>query len=295
MRRAVSNVFGFVFATVSLFAAGTLVPARAADIPIDSRFAEVNGVKLHYLVAGEGPPVILLHGYAQTSHMWLPLIPELAKTHLVIAPDLRGFGESDKPDCCYDKKAMAEDIHALAEALGLKHVGVAGHDIGLMVAYAYAAQHPDEVDRIALMDAFLPGIGDWNSVFLLRDLWHFHFFGPTPLALVTGRERIYLDHFWNDFAADPAHSVSEADRDFYVKAYAAAGRHEGGHGGVPQLPAGRGRLRGVRQDDAHHADAGALRREGGRPVPHRAGQDGRRQCRGRHHQGLRPLADGRGA
>ena len=111
---------------------------------------------------------------------------------------------------------------------GLAHVGIAGHDIGLMVAYAYAAQYPDEVDRIALMDAFLPGIGDWNSVFLLRDLWHFHFFGPTPLALVTGRERIYLDHFWNDFAADPAHSVSEANREFYVKAYAQPGAMKAG-------------------------------------------------------------------
>ncbi len=123
---------------------------------------------------------------------------------------------------------MAQDIHALAESLGLAHVGIAGHDIGLMVAYAYAAQYPDEVDRIALMDAFLPGIGDWNSVFLLRDLWHFHFFGPTPLALVTGRERIYLDHFWNDFAADPAHSVSEANREFYVKAYAQPGAMKAG-------------------------------------------------------------------
>ncbi|MGA3305138.1 MAG: alpha/beta hydrolase [Stellaceae bacterium] len=195
---------------------------------MESRFGEVNGVKLHYLVAGKGEPVILLHGYAQNSHMWLPLIPELAKTHTVIAPDLRGFGDSSKPDGGYDKKTMAQDIHALAASLGLKRVAVVGHDIGLMVAYAYAAQYPGEVDRIVLMDAFLPGVGDWENVWLLGDKWHFHFYGKTPLALVAGRERIYFEHFWNDFAADPAHSVSEADRQFYTAAYAKPGAMRAG-------------------------------------------------------------------
>ena len=192
-------------------------------IAIDSRFAEVNGTRLHYLSAGQGDPVLFLHGFAQTSHMWRPLIPELAKTHTVIAPDLRGFGASAKPASGYDKKSMAQDVHALAASLGLGKVGVVGHDIGLMVAYAYAAQHPAEVDRIVLMDAFLPGVGDWTSVWLLRDLWHFHFYGKTPLALVMGRERIYLEHFWNDFAADPARSVSEPDRQLYAAAYAQPG------------------------------------------------------------------------
>jgi len=195
---------------------------------MESRFGEVNGVKLHYLVAGKGDPVILLHGYAQNSHMWLPLIPELAKTHTVIAPDLRGFGDSSKPDGGYDKKTMAQDIHALAAALDFKRVRIVGHDIGLMVAYAYAAQFPDEVDRIALMDAFLPGVGEWTNVWLLGDKWHFHFYGKTPLALVAGRERIYFEHFWNDFAADPAHSVSEADRQFYAAAYAQPGAMRAG-------------------------------------------------------------------
>jgi pimeloyl-ACP methyl ester carboxylesterase len=207
-----------------LAAVAVTAPAPAqAPIAIDSRFAEVNGTRLNYLVAGKGDPVLLLHGYAQTSHMWRPLIAVLAKTHTVIAPDLRGFGESAKPDGGYDKKTMAQDVHALAASLGHTRVGVVGHDIGLMVAYAYAAQYPAEVDRIALMDAFLPGVGDWTSVWLLRDLWHFHFYGKTPLALVDGRERIYFEHFWNDFAADPAHSVSEADRQFYAAAYAQPG------------------------------------------------------------------------
>jgi pimeloyl-ACP methyl ester carboxylesterase len=126
--------------------------------------------------------------------MWRPLIVKLAKTRTVIAPDLRGFGQSAKPSGGYDKKSMARDIHVLAVALGFKTFGLAGHDIGLMVAYALAAQYPAEIERIALMDAFLPGVGEWNNVFLLRDIWHFHFFGETPLKLVKGRERIYFEH-----------------------------------------------------------------------------------------------------
>jgi pimeloyl-ACP methyl ester carboxylesterase len=195
---------------------------------MQSEFAEIDGIKLHYLVAGKGDPIVLLHGYAETSHMWLPLIAKLADRHTVIAPDLRGFGESSAPDDGYTKKAMAQDIHALVKSLKYDRIGLVGHDIGLMVAYAYAAQYPGEVDRLVLMEAFLPGIGDWNSVFLLRDLWHFHFYGKTPLALVTGRERIYLDHFWNDFAADPAKSVPKKDREFYAKAYAQPGRMKAG-------------------------------------------------------------------
>jgi pimeloyl-ACP methyl ester carboxylesterase len=195
---------------------------------IKSRFAKINGVRLHCLAAGQGEPVILLHGYAQTSHMWRPLIVELARTHTVIAPDLRGFGQSAKPAVGYDKKTMAQDIHALAVSLGFERVGIVGHDIGLMVAYAYAAQFPDEVDRIALMDAFLPGIGDTTNLFLLRDLWHFHFYGETSLKLVKGRERVYFEHFWNDFAANPKKSVSEADRRFYARAFAQPGAMKAG-------------------------------------------------------------------
>lgn len=205
------------------------MPASTPErISIDSRFAEVGGVRLQYLIAGKGDPVLLLHGYAQTSHMWRPVINELAKTHTVIAPDLRGFGASAKPPGGYDKKTMAQDVRALTASLGHARVGIAGHDIGLMVAYAYAAQYPREVDRIALMDAFLPGVGDWTKVWLLRDLWHFHFYGKTPLALVEGRERIYLEHFWNNFAADPARSVSEPDRQLYAAAYAQPGAMKAG-------------------------------------------------------------------
>jgi pimeloyl-ACP methyl ester carboxylesterase len=196
---------------------------KSAPAP-ESRFANVNGVRLHYLVAGRGDPVVLLHGYAETSHMWRPLMGKLADTRTVIAPDLRGVGQSSTPADGYTKAAMAQDIHALTSKLGYQRVQIVGHDIGLMVAYAYAAQYPSEVERIALMDAFLPGIGNWRDVWLMRDLWHFHFYGKTALALVRGRERIYLEHFWNDFAADAKHSVPERDRRIYTKAYA---RHGG--------------------------------------------------------------------
>ena len=212
---------------ILVFALMTYLSTHAQN-RIEDRFANVNGVRLHYLLAGKGDPVILLHGYAQNSHMWRPLIPQLAKTHTVIAPDLRGFGQTSKPMTGYDKKTLAQDIHALAQSLGYQHVVVVGHDIGLMVAYAYAAQYPNEVDRIALMDAFLPGVGDWTTVWLLRDLWHFHFYGETPLKLVAGRERIYFEHFWNDFAADRNHSVPEGDRRFYARSYAQPGAMRAG-------------------------------------------------------------------
>ena len=188
-----------------------------------SHFANVNGTRVHYLAAGTGEPVVLLHGYAETSHMWRPLMAELAARHTVIAPDIRGAGQSAKPPGGYTKAEMAKDIHALVQKLGFEKIRLVGHDIGLMVAYAYAAQYPNEVDRIVLMDAFLPGVGDWRNVWLMRDLWHFHFYGKTPLALVHGRERIYFEHFWNDFAANPKHSVSERDRRFYAKEYARPG------------------------------------------------------------------------
>jgi pimeloyl-ACP methyl ester carboxylesterase len=198
------------------------VTAQTEQIPtgFTENSATVNGVGINYKIGGQGPVVVLLHGYTQTSHMWLPLLPVLAKSHTVIAPDLRGAGNSERPQGGYDKKTMAQDIRELVHQLGFNEVSIVGHDIGLMVAYAYAAQYPAEVSKVVLMDAFLPGIGDWKSVWLMRDLWHFHFYGETPLALVKGRERIYFEHFWNDFAADRTKSVPEADRQFYAAAYA---------------------------------------------------------------------------
>ncbi len=215
---ASSLVAMLLLASSPLWAAAGKVPAGFAE-----RFAMVNGVRLHYLIGGKGSPVVLLHGYAQTGHMWLPIMPLLAKRHTVIVPDLRGAGGSAKPESGYDKKNMAVDINELTSSLGFDRVSIVGHDIGLMVAYAYAAQFPQATERVVLMDAFLPGIGNWKDVWLMRDLWHFHFYGEVPLALVKGRERTYFGHFWNDFAADPKHSIPEADRRIYAKAYAQPG------------------------------------------------------------------------
>jgi pimeloyl-ACP methyl ester carboxylesterase len=189
---------------------------------VESKFANVNGARLHYLLqAGQGDPVVLLHGFGQSSQMWRPLMRELAKDHTVVAVDLRGAGQSDAPEEGYAKSAMAGDVHELMRLLGYDKVSVVGHDIGSMVAYAYAAQFPNEVKRIALLDApFLPGVGDWTKIWLDRNQWHFQFFGKTPQALVQGRERIYLEHFWDDSAADPAKSISEADRKIYATEYA---------------------------------------------------------------------------
>src|ERR1700694_273666 len=133
--------------TILVLALTTNIAAQKRN-GIEDRFAVVNGVRLHYLIAGKGETVLLLHGYAENSHMWRPLMPELAKSHTVVAPDLRGFGQSFKPSGGYDKKTMAGDVHALTLSLGYHRAIVVGHDIGLMVAYAYAAQYPNEVDRI---------------------------------------------------------------------------------------------------------------------------------------------------
>ena len=189
---------------------------------------EVDGVKIHYLKAGQGPAVILLHGYTQTSRMWRPLIPLLAAKFLVIAPDLPGIGDSDIPKDGLDMKTSAIRIHELAKSLGIQKARVVGHDIGLMVAYAYAAQFPTETEKLAVMDAFLPGVAGWEDVYNNPGIWHFRFNGPTPEALVRGRERTYFDYFWNDFAADKTHSIPEADRVAYTAAYARPGRMRAG-------------------------------------------------------------------
>src|SRR5207245_5315571 len=211
---------------VFLFAAP--VPSKAgagagANI-IASRTAEVEGIKLHYLTAGQGPAVILLHGYTQTSRMWRPIIPLLAEQFTVIAPDLAGIGDSGIPASGLDMKTSAIRIHALARSLGVEKAKVVGHDIGLMVAYAYAAQFPAEVEKLVVMDAFLPGVAGWEPIYNDPNIWHFRFHGPTPEALVKGRERTYFEYFSNDLAADKTHSIPEADRKAYTDAYSRPGR-----------------------------------------------------------------------
>jgi pimeloyl-ACP methyl ester carboxylesterase len=180
---------------------------------------DVDGVRLHYLTAGKGPAVILLHGYAETSRMWRPILPVLAERFTVIAPDLPGIGDSAIPADGLDMKSAAMRIHGLARKLGVEKARVVGHDIGLMVAYAYAAEFPTETEKLAVMDAFLPGVEGWEPIYNSPDYWHFRFHGPTPEALVKGRERTYFEYFWNDLAADRNRSLPEADRVAYVAAY----------------------------------------------------------------------------
>jgi len=217
-----------VFGLLLLCAGFAKAYADAQDETIVSRTAEIDGAKLHYTTAGHGTALILLHGYAETSLMWKPIIPVLAERFTVIAPDLPGIGDSDIPADGLDMKNAAVRIHGLAKSLGVQKAEVVGHDIGLMVAYAYAAQFPTEVTKLVLMDAFLPGVAGWEAVYNNPAIWHFRFNGPTPEALVRGRERTYFDYFWNDFAADKAQSIPEAARKAYAAAYARPGRMHAG-------------------------------------------------------------------
>ena len=221
-------------ALILLAAAASLRAAEPAAIA--SRTLEVDGVALHYLTAGHGAPLILLHGYAETSRMWRPVMPVFAEKFTVIAPDLPGIGDSAIPASGLDMKTSAVRVHALAKALGVSKACVVGHDIGLMVAYAYAAQFPRETEKLVLMDAFLPGVEGWEAVYNSPSIWHFRFYGPTPEALVKGRERIFFEHFWNDFAADKTHSIPEADRRAYTEAYSRPGRMAAGFAYFQSFP-----------------------------------------------------------
>jgi len=228
MRRTAKFGAGlFVFAIALLFT-GSAISALPADAAITSQSADVDGVKLHYLKTGHGPAVILIHGYTQTSRMWRPIMPLLAEKFTVIAPDLPGIGDSEIPKTGLDMKSAAIRIHGLVKSLGIEKARVVGHDIGLMVAYAYAALFPSETEKLVVLDAFLPGVAGWEAVYDNPGIWHFRFNGSTPEALVKGRERIYFEFFWNDFAADKAHSLPEADRVAYAAAYARPGRMHAG-------------------------------------------------------------------
>jgi pimeloyl-ACP methyl ester carboxylesterase len=198
----------------------SLANVRAAPQSITARDAKIDNVQLHYLTAGQGPAVLLLHGYAETSRMWRPLIPKLAEKFTVIAPDLPGIGDSSIPaDNKIDMITAAKQIHDLVRSLKIDKARVVGHDIGLMVAYAYAAQFPAETENLAVMDAFLPGVPGWEPIYNAPNIWHFRFNGEYPEKLVKGRERIYFEYFWNVLAADKTRSIPETDRKAYTNAY----------------------------------------------------------------------------
>lgn len=187
------------------------------------RDAKINNVQLHYLMAGHGPAVILLHGFAETSRMWRPIIPLLAEKFTVIVPDLPCIGDSSIPDKI-DMLDAARQIHDLVLSLKIDKARVVGHDIGLMVAYAYATQFPNETEKLVLMDAFLPGVPGWEPIYNAPNVWHFRFNGEYPEKLVQGREHTYFEYFWNVFAADKTRSIPETDRKAYTAAYARPGR-----------------------------------------------------------------------
>lgn len=227
MRANLRSTSAVVFLLIAM-SFTTMAQTSPGANSIQSKFAMVDGIKVHYLTAGHGPVVVLIHGYTQTSRMWRPLIPKLTDKFTVIAPDLPGIGESEIPKNGLDMKSAAIRIHGLIKSLGISKARVVGHDIGLMVAYAYAAQFPAEVEKLVVMDAFLPGVPGWELAYNDPNMWHFRFHGPTPEALVQGREKIYFAYFWNDLAADKNRSLSVEDRAAYVAAYSRPGRMRAG-------------------------------------------------------------------
>jgi pimeloyl-ACP methyl ester carboxylesterase len=191
---------------------------------IEHRTALANGVRLHYLAAGEGPPLVLLHGWPVSAEMWRRVIPALAAKRTVIAPDLRGSGYSDKPQSGYDKATLAKDVQALMSSLGFRRYAVAGHDIGGMVAYALAAQFRAEVETLVIVDIILPGIDPWDRLQSAPALWHYPFHAQRDLAeaLIQGRERLYIEHFIRTRAWNPA-AIPDAEIDLYARQMVAPG------------------------------------------------------------------------
>ncbi|MBT2560641.1 alpha/beta hydrolase [Pedobacter sp. ISL-68] len=206
--------------------ASTAVKAANPPAGFKHQYANVNGVKIHYVIGGKGAPLLLVHGFGQNWFMWNRLLPELSKHFTVIAPDLRGVGESAKPAGGYDKKTMAKDMHELMKKLGYSNINLAGHDIGLMVAYAYAAQFPDEVKKLALMDALLPGVEPvWSQV--KAGAWWFGFFGmPNSGEIVSGKVGLFLTSFWPlvGYVKNP---FSVAEKNEFVRAYSVPGATTG--------------------------------------------------------------------
>ena len=217
---------------IAISLAITSAQFAAAQPALPSTFKEQMvhspaGADIFVRWGGIGPVVVLIHGYAETSDSWAPLATELEKNYTVIVPDLRGIGRSSRPAGGYDKKTQASDIRAVITTLGFDRTFVVSHDIGIMVAYAYAALYPDKVERLVVMDAPLPGIAPWDDIIKDHKLWHFSFWGPDEERLVQGRERIYLDRIWNDFSASPT-QPDEATRKFYAAQYAKPGAMRAG-------------------------------------------------------------------
>lgn len=213
------------FLAIALIAVGTTTCNAQATLPSSFQARTIHSpaaADIFVRWGGKGPVVVLIHGYAENSDSWAPLAADLMKDHTVVVPDLRGIGKSSKPEGGYDKKTQAQDIRAVVTALGYDKTFVVAHDIGNMVAYAYAATFPDKVERLVVMDAPIPGIEPWKEILLNPGVWHFNFHGPDAERLVAGRERIYFDRIWNDFTANPS-QPDEATRNFFAATYAQPG------------------------------------------------------------------------
>jgi pimeloyl-ACP methyl ester carboxylesterase len=199
-----------------------VTPAFAVE-PFPSSFhtqeIKTNGTTLHVRIGGQGPAVVMLHGFGDTGDMWAPAAAALVKNHTVVVPDLRGMGLSTHPDQGYTKKNQAVDIAGVMDALKIQSADLVTHDIGNMVGYALAAQYPTRITKWVVIDAPLPGIGNWEEIKQSPLLWHFNFRGPDEERLVAGRERIYLDRFYNELSADPK-KIDEATRQHYAALYA---------------------------------------------------------------------------
>ena len=205
--------------SIALLATSALAAVKPFPASFRTQLVPTNGTKLFVRVGGHGPAVVMLHGYGETGDMWRLLAVRLAKDHTVIVPDLRGMGLSAHPAGGYDKKTQGHDIAGVLDALQVGKVDVVTHDIGNMVGYAFVAEQPERVTKLVLMDAPIPGVGPWDEILKSPLLWHFRFGGPDMERLVKGRERIYLDRFWNEFSANPR-NFDEASRRHYAALYA---------------------------------------------------------------------------
>jgi pimeloyl-ACP methyl ester carboxylesterase len=216
-----------ILATALCFTMPVAAEVKPFPAAFQSRDVIANGVTLHVRVGGKGPAVLLLHGYGETGDMWSPLAEALLQHHTVIVPDLRGMGLSSQPNSGFDKMNQGRDIQALLLSLGIERYDIVAHDIGNMVAFALATQQQEKIGRMVLIDAPVPGVGPWDEILKSPMLWHFRFGGTDMERLVAGRERIYLDRFWNEFAANPAR-FDEASRQHYAALYARPGAMRSG-------------------------------------------------------------------
>lgn len=200
------------------------ISARAIDIPkgFKQEKIQINGFNMNVYKGGTGSPVVLLHGMGESALMWEPVMKALSSKYTFIVPDLRGGGLSDAPESTYTKVELASDVKALLDHYNIAKADIVGHDIGLMVAYAFAMKYPQATSKLVVMDAFLPGVGPGDDIYNSPDIWHFRFYGKNAENLVKGREKQYLDHLWTSFSADPK-TFPEAKKNYFAKQYAAPG------------------------------------------------------------------------